>query len=255
MQDASNSSHSPFYPKPGEVHLWFAHVNLNPDVLEQLNATLSDRERARADRFVFEKHKVRYVFAQGVLRDVLSQATGIGAAEIEFTGNLYGKPFLKTAAGAATLQFNLSHSADMVAVGLMEHRAIGVDVEYIRPVHDLESVALDNYTPGEFDTIYGVPAEEQKAMFFRYWTRKESYIKAVGKGLSIPLNTFDTRFEPGARGRKLGRTTDAPHIESWWIEDLTPPSGHAASYAAAVTVEEGLEIVRCFEWQPDHQTR
>jgi 4'-phosphopantetheinyl transferase len=249
LQAAIVSSVFSPYPEPGEVHLWFAQVNLTPDVLQQLNSTLSNRERERANRFAFERHKVRYVFAQGVLRDVLSRATGIAPAEIEFTGNLYGKPFLKTATGAATLQFNLSHSADLVAVGLVEHRAIGVDVEYIRPVLDLHSVAEDNYTPGEFDSIRGSPGEAQNGVFFRYWTRKESYIKAVGKGLSIPLNTFDTRFDPGTRGRRLGRTIDAPHVESWWIEDLAPPQ----SYAGAVTVEKGLESLRYFEWRPRGQ--
>jgi 4'-phosphopantetheinyl transferase len=237
------------HPGLGEVHIWFAHVDLNPRVLQDLDATLSQRERDRANRFVFERHKVRYVFAQGVLRDVLSRATGIAPAEIEFTGNLYGKPFLKTAAGMAPLQFNLSHSEDLVAVALVEQRAIGVDVEYIRPVLDLNSVAEDNYTPGEFSSMREVAGEARKALFFRYWTRKESYIKAVGKGLSIPLNTFDTRFERGARGRNLGRTVDAPHVDSWWIEDLAPP----AKYAGAVTVEKGLESIEYFEWKPRDQ--
>ena len=150
----------------------------------------------------------------------------------------------------ATLQFNLSHSADLVAVGLMEQRAIGVDIEYLRPVLDLNSVAEENYTPSEFGSMLEIPGQARReALFFRYWTRKESYIKAVGKGLSIPLNTFDTRFDAGARGKKLGRTFDAPQVESWWIADLSPP----ASYAGAVTVEKGLENIEYFEWKPRSQ--
>jgi 4'-phosphopantetheinyl transferase len=180
----------------------------------------------------------------------LSRATGIGPAEIEFTGNLYGKPFLKAGSGMPALQFNLSHSEDLAAVGLVENRAIGVDVEFVRPVPDLSSVAEENYTPGEFASICSLAGEASKALFFRYWTRKESYIKAVGKGLSIPLNTFDTQFDRGSRGRKLGRTSDAPHVESWWIEDLAPP----ARYAGAVTVEKGLDRITYFEWKPRRHT-
>src|ERR1700733_14482856 len=159
------TSGSSQYPGRGEVHVWFAHVDLTPRVLQDLDATLSQRERDRANRFVFERHKVRYVFAQGVLRDVLSRATGIAPAEIEFTGNLYGKPFLKTGTGMAPLQFNLSHSEDLVVVALVEQRAIGVDVEYIRPVLDLNSVAEDNYTPGEFLSMREVAGEARKALF------------------------------------------------------------------------------------------
>ena len=227
------------------MQIWFAAFHSDPETLRALEVTLSQRERDRASRFVFDKHRVRYIFAQGVLRDVLSRATGIPAAEIAFTSNSYGKPFLKAPAGGPSLQFNLSHSDDLVAVGLASHGEIGVDVEFIRHVLDLHGVAQNNYTQGEFESLLDAPEHAQQALFFRYWTRKESYIKAVGKGLSIPLNTFDTRFPPEAKWRAFGRTPDAPHVDSWWMEDLKPPS----NYAGAVTIEKGLDRIEYFNWR------
>jgi 4'-phosphopantetheinyl transferase len=237
---------STFCPPIGEVQIWFARIDVDPRLVGTLEATLSQRERDRANRFVFERHKARYIFAQGVLRDVLSRATGVPPSGIAFTVNRYGKPFLAAELWPSELQFNLSHSQDMVAVGLTVGRAIGVDVEFIRPLVDLNGVAMDNYTPGEFDSILRLRPEDREPLFFRYWTRKESYIKAIGKGLSIPLNTFDTRFPPGEKACTLGRTVDAPGIESWRIEDLIPPPG----YRAAVTVEQGIDRIEYREWLP-----
>jgi 4'-phosphopantetheinyl transferase len=167
-----------------------------------------------------------------VLRDVLSRATGFPPASLAFTLNDFGKPYLKN-----SLQFNLSHSEDLVAIGLVDQREIGVDVEFVRPMANLEDIAASVYTPGEMASLLQAPGPDRERLFFRYWTRKESYIKAIGKGLSIPLNTFDTRF---------------PRVENWWMEDL---ASVPAGYSGAVTVErgmldDGMENIECFDWRP-----
>jgi phosphopantetheinyl transferase len=119
----------------------------------------------------------------------------------------------------------------------VDRREIGVDVEFVRPMSNLEDIAASVYTPGELASLLQAQGEARERLFFRYWTRKESYIKAIGKGLSIPLNSFDTRF---------------PHVENWWIQDLTSvPAG----YSGAVTVERGMpesgmEDIEYCEWLP-----
>jgi 4'-phosphopantetheinyl transferase len=233
-------------PKSGEVQIWFAKLDVSPQLMREFESTMSQRECDRASRFVFERHKLRYIFAQGVLRDVLSRATGIPPADVAFSWNSFGKPMLATGSVPAALHFNLSHEEDLVAVGVTLQRAIGVDVEFIRPLQDLEGVARMNFTPGECASVFEPASEEaRQRSFFRCWTRKESYIKAVGKGLSIPLNTFDTRFPPEKRGLSLPRTADAVEVESWWMEDLVAPAG----FAGALTIEQGIDRIEYLEWR------
>jgi len=214
------------------VRIWFARLDTDPALIGVFEATLSPRERERAGRFIFDRHKIRYIFAQGVLRDVLSRATGLSPASLAFTLNDFGKPCLQN-----SLHFNLSHSEDLVAIGVVEQREIGVDVEFIRPMANLKDIAASVYTPGELASLMQASGAERERLFFRYWTRKESYIKAIGKGLSIPLNTFDTRFA---------------RVGNWCIQDL---ASVPAGYSGAVTVEHGMlesdmEDIECCEWRP-----
>ncbi len=226
------------------VQIWFARLDTDPALIRDFDATLSRHERERASRFVFERHKIRYIFAQGVLRDVLSRATGFPPASLAFTLNDFGKPYLQT---PAALGFNLSHSEDLVTIGLVEQREIGVDVEFIRPMSNLEDIAAGVYTPDEVASLLQAQGKARERLFFRYWTRKESYVKAIGKGLSIPLSTFDTRFPTGSDGTALACTPDAPHVENWWMEDLASvPMG----YSGAVTVERGIEDIEYRDWHP-----
>ena len=214
------------------MQIWFARLDTDPALIREFDANLDPHERERASRFVFERHKIRYVFAHGVLRDVLSRATGLPPGILAFTLNDFGKPYLQN-----SLQFNLSHSEDLVAIGLVDQREIGVDVEFIRPMANLEDISASVYTPGELASLLQAQGVARERLFFRYWTRKESYIKAIGKGLSIPLNTFDTRF---------------PRVGNWWIEDL---ASVPAGYSGAVTVERampesGMEDIEYCEWLP-----
>ncbi len=233
-------------PRPGEVHVWYARVDTTPDLQNELNSTLSQAERDRAGRFISDRHKADYIFARGVLRDLLSRATGIAPGRISFITSGFGKPSLAKESASANLQFNVSHTRDLVAVGLTPKRAIGIDIEFVRRATDLRSVAEGNYTAGELGLIDSACAEASASLLFQYWTRKESYIKAVGKGLSIPLNSFDTRFPAGSRGCVLARTPDAPAVAQWWIEDLATPM----DYAGAITVEQGLDRIEYFDWLP-----
>jgi 4'-phosphopantetheinyl transferase len=211
---------------------------------------LSPRERDVARRFHFAKHRLAYVFAHGVLRDILSRYLGCRPEEIQFDQDSFGKPFLTEGCDPIPPAFNLSHSGDLVAVALSRGRQIGIDVEEIRPIKDLERIAGSNFTPEECAFVLRHAAKAREHAFFRCWTRKEAYIKAVGKGLSIPLNTFDTLIGPRQPGRWLPRTVDAPGAANWWLADLDMP----ANYRGAVTVEGGFCRLTYSDWSPRSTT-
>lgn len=228
----------------GEAHIWTAHNGSGAGPGARLAASLSPREQAAAARFVLEKHGQTYTFAHAFLRDVLSRYTGLAPAELNFYEHDFGKPFL-TAADAP--QFNLSHSGDVVMLAVTRDRQVGVDVEKIRTVMYRASIAESNFTAHEQAFLSRHSAGLENEAFFRCWCRKESYIKAVGKGLAIPLNTFDTSIAEGDAGRWLPRTVDAPHVERWWLADVTAPDG----YLAALTVEGGFDGLQYFAWTPE----
>jgi 4'-phosphopantetheinyl transferase len=212
---------------------------------DSLAAMLSAEERQRAAGFHFEKHRRRYIAAHAALREILSGYLGKSASDIVFTRNGFGKPFLYDAEGNGELSFNLSHSGELALAAFVRGRSIGADVEFMRPMRDFELIAADHFTQQERALLEQAATGRKGHAFYTCWTRKEAYIKAIGKGLSIPLTSVDTSIPEGAGGRRIERTPDAPQAASWWLSDLVVPSG----YAGALVVEEGFDRV-CYRYWP-----
>jgi 4'-phosphopantetheinyl transferase len=229
----------------GDVHLWTARQSSAAQSVATLRRLLSPSEKGAASRFYFEGHRLSYIFAHGMLRHVLSNYVRHAPTQIRFELNSYGKPFLK-ASDPGHVQFNMSHSGDVVLIGVIRDRQIGVDVELTRPLRDFAAIAQKNFTPQEYALIKSHPAGAQHHAFFTSWTRKEAFIKAVGKGFAIPLNTFDTSIAPGNPGRWLKAPLEARDVHSWWLADLIVPPG----YAGALAVGKGFDRLIYFNWNP-----
>lgn len=138
--------------------------------------------------FRFLEDKLRGVIGDLLIRTVLTQMLNCRADELEFGTNSYGKPVLL---GQDQVGFNVSHSGDWVALAAGSSLQIGIDVERMNAL-DLD-VARQFYTEEEYKSITKQHSHEDRLMqFFRIWTAKESYIKAAGKGMSIPLDSFST---------------------------------------------------------------
>jgi 4'-phosphopantetheinyl transferase len=232
----------------GEVHIWLSWSNVGPENVAKFDRVLSSSEIAAADRFVFERHRVAYRFAHMALRSILSNYVDRAPDELRFGQNSFGKPFLIDGDERNNeVQFNMSHSGQVVVVAVTRGRHIGVDVEMMRPLKDYASIARLNFTAEERAWIESAPSESQQNAFFKSWARKEAVIKAVGKGLSMPLNTFDASILSGELGRRLTLLAEAPDVKSWWLVDLTAPEG----YAGAVVVEQSIEKLMYAVWEPN----
>lgn len=227
---------------PEQVHIWSAckPSTLPPD----LDAALSREERDRADRFQFPEHRLAYTFAHAMLRDVLSRYLPSGTAEISFGRNSFGKPFLDPSHGDESLEFNLSHAGDLVLVGLCRGRRIGIDVEKVRPMDDMAAIAGSSFTPEENAFLFRQPPSGRMSTFLRCWTRKEAYIKGVGKGLSIPLNSFDTLISSPAASVFLESGPGSTDKAVWQVQNLDVSEG----YVAAVAVENSIAGMLRLEW-------
>lgn len=180
--------------RPGVVHIWEGRLDVADHVTAVARSLLPADERARADRFIHDRHRRRYTVAQAHLRLVLAGLTGTRPEEIAFEFGKHGKPFLP---GGPS--FNQSHSEERIMIGVAAEGRLGVDIEEIRQVRYLLGIADKNFGEDEAARLHAAPEHERLELFFRLWTRKEAFLKAVGVGLTHPLRTFSVDPSPGAK--------------------------------------------------------
>jgi 4'-phosphopantetheinyl transferase len=217
-----------------------------PELRSRLRATLTDDERARAERFVRELHRDRFVVARAALRDVLARMLAVPPESVRFRYDPGGKPRLEVP-DRSGLRFNLSHSGDMALVALTLDQEIGVDVEALRSLTDVEALAERFFAPGETAALRSLPEPERETAFLRCWTLKEAYVKAVGQGLAMPLDRFEVAFTSDGPEPALRVVDDhgnaAPHPR-FKLRGLDPGPG----YVGALAREGPGWRVDCFEW-------
>ena len=219
-----------------EVHVWRHRLEQPQELHESYLRTLAEDERTRASRFHFDKHRRHFVAGRGFLRALLARYLDTTPEEVRFAYGPYGKPVLDGAHRESSLRFNASHSGDWAVYAFVQDHEVGVDVEHIKPDFETEGIAERFFSALEVKTLHALPEEEKPAAFFRCWTRKEAYIKAIGSGLSHPLDSFDVTLAPGEPAA-LAR------VEGWSLFDL----GFAPDYAAALAVEGSGHRLQLFE--------
>ncbi|HEX6096247.1 MAG TPA: 4'-phosphopantetheinyl transferase superfamily protein [Thermoanaerobaculia bacterium] len=154
---------------------------------------LSDEEKEREQRFYFARDRRRFLVTRALVRTVLSRYVPINPADWAFSTNEYGRPEIANAE-AGDLSFNLSHTHSLIVLAVSRGRAVGVDVENVRAREVSIDIADRFFAPQEVEALGTVPPQEQQDRFFEYWTFKESYIKARGMGLSLPLDKFSFHY-------------------------------------------------------------
>jgi 4'-phosphopantetheinyl transferase len=158
--------------------------------LRDYRALLTQDERQKCDRFRFEKDQHSCLVTRALVRSVLSKYADVAPEAWRFITNEYGRPEIEQPADARWLKFNLSHTNGLIAMIVASDQEVGVDVEDRDRTGRLLDVAERYFSPSEVDALHALPQEEQLERFFLYWTLKESYIKARGMGLAIPLSQF-----------------------------------------------------------------
>lgn len=225
-----------------EVHVWRVTPLTRPaGEVAALRPLLSEDEAARADRFRFEHHRGHFVVARAALRRILGRYLGQPARLLRFGYNEYGKPTLPH----PPLRFNLSHAGEVALLAVTSGREVGVDVEAVRDDIEGDQLAERFFSPGEVETLMSLPEGLRPRAFFDCWTRKEAFIKALGSGLSHPLDAFDVSLAPGEPAALLRTRTDPLEAARWTLRELEPGEG----YAAAVAVEGGGWELRCWDFE------
>ena len=202
-----------------EIEVWWAETTRLPTAPDEFLRELSDGERVRASRFVQAVDRDRFVLAHGILRRILGTRLSKDPAVLEFKTNDFGKPGLASSMGAP-VSFNLSHAAGVVVVAVGPRPRIGIDVEQIRTNLDFLGVAKGVFSEDEFLRLESLATSERLGAFFRCWTRKEAFMKALGEGFSRPPGSFSVNFEAGQSPRILHDDHDPSAPNRWNLAEV-----------------------------------
>jgi 4'-phosphopantetheinyl transferase len=216
--------------KAHEIHIWRITLDQSDWLGEHLRQWLAPDEWARADRFHFDHDRARFIVMRGALRSILGGYLGTEPSQLQFVYGPHGKPALATSCGQ--LCFNVSHSERLGLCAISRHSEIGVDLEYVHSVAEAELIAERFFSSQEKAMLQSLPVNQRQAAFFNCWTRKEAFIKAIGEGLSHPLNQFDVAVVPGDPARFLSIGGDAQEARRWSLYHLSPGEGYTGALAA-----------------------
>ncbi len=198
--------------------------------LASFQTTLDSNEQARAQRYRFNQPRRRFIAAHGIGREILGRYLTVPAEGVQFQHNSFGKPEL---AGLPPdrLQFSFAHSEDLALYAVTVGRPVGVDVERRRPVEDAEQLVQRFFAPTEYAVFKNLPPEQKLLGFFAGWTRKEAYTKALGLGLSLPLNQFEVSLAPDVPAALLADDQHPENVADWSLAELDVAPGYTAALA------------------------
>ncbi len=211
--------------------MWCSSLAVDPKTRDKLRSTLSTDELQRADRFHFEEDRHSFIASRGILRSILAHYLQNTPSEIGFTYNIHGKPLIANLHGDSGINFNLSHSDGVAVYAFARGRGVGIDIERLRSDLSFQKIARRFFTTREFEKLSTLADGDFIQEFFNLWTHKEAYIKARGKGLSIPLNqvSFTTNRDQMFTIKEIERDPDEGY--DWSFHSLTPAPGYVGTLA------------------------
>jgi 4'-phosphopantetheinyl transferase len=219
-----------YLPLPeDEVHLWRIDLEAIGADESRWQQLLSSDELARASRFHFSRDGQRFVASRALLRTILASYLSTDAKGLKFSYSKKEKPSLGPAHLDSGVTFNVSHSGGIALLAFARRREVGVDIEQVRRDSDLETIARRFFSKHEQEQLAALPGEEKVDAFFRCWTRKEAYIKAIGDGLSLPLSQFDVSLRAGETSALLATRPDGSEAGRWLLEEVQGGPGYMAA--------------------------
>ena len=217
------------------------------DRTDQMLPLLSNGEKSRSEQFFFERDRRRYILRMGILRIILGAYLEINSSEIQFQTDEKGKPSIADHLNSERFNFSLSHSSGMFICAFARQLSIGIDIEKIHYIREMDGMVRRFFSPGEIHDYFLTPESARTEAFFRCWTRKEAFLKATGDGLLRPLNSFSVSLLPEEPPRIADRGSNRKHASEWFVRDLPVEGG----YAAAVVVDAPGRRIRCRCWPDD----
>ncbi len=223
------------------VEVWEASIHQLRPALEALWQILDAAERERADRYRYADARERFIAARGMQRQLLATKVGVHPAHVHFSYSEHGKPYLPQAAmpasaAASQVTFNVAHSGDCIVMAVGWGRDVGIDVERVRANVDIIRLAERYFAPTEAEVLRSLDHEARRSAFFKLWTRKEAFVKALGRGVAYGFKRFAVSLETPVRLQSYPLDTA---VQRWSILDIEVPAG----FAGALGFEGGREAL------------
>lgn len=175
----------------GEIDVVVARLDPDLEAQGRLAACLAPHERQRAERYVAERDRRRFVVARGRLRELLAERVGTSAEAVDIVPGRNGKPALGPRFAATRLRFSVAHCEDLAIYAFAFGREVGVDLEKVRQMPEADAIAGRICSSREMQAYAALAPSQRLAGFFGLWTRKEALAKALGEGLSANLRELD----------------------------------------------------------------
>jgi 4'-phosphopantetheinyl transferase len=234
-----------------EIHLWFAFPfeNGDPQMPASAGPVLDDGEEARMKRLHSPAGRRLFAESHTLVRRALSRYSEIPPRGWRFVENAHGKPRIDPDLASPLLSFSLAHTKGLAVVAVTGGANVGVDVERADRCVDAARLSSRFFSPEEAAAIQELSSDRLRERFSLYWTLKESYIKARGLGLSLPLDSFSFRLA-GAIPFRIGfsgNNSDGPG--EWRFALLRPLPQYVAAIGVSSARPDPIRI-RCFHTLP-----
>lgn len=222
-----------------------------PERLVRFESVMTDDERARQARFVFPRDRVAFAVTRALVRTALSRYAPVAPQDWRFAAGPHGRPHVVAPAGVDAPSFSVSHTAGLITCLVSQQERAAVDVERIRPLDDALAIAERHFAPDEVKALRAcADASAREQMFFTLWTLKESFLKGLGRGFSLPLDAATFAL---ADGRPVGVRLDPAHADSnsrWDFQLWCPSAEHRLAFARAVRAGAPAPATKFFRVVP-----
>jgi len=217
----------------GEIHVWTAHLVDEHRATADLLAILSGEESAQAAQFSFERDRMRFIQAHGIVRQILSNYLDADAATLVFARTHHGKPYLIPRANDPHLEFSVSRSSNCCMLAVQLDHSIGIDIEKVRDLPQAIDIVQSYFTPVESKALSALRGAARRDAFFALWTHKEAMVKGLGISLAAHLGRIEFDLDPIGGLRLVAWDRDQSVAQKWSVVRLDPAPGYVAAVASA----------------------
>ena len=210
------------------AHIWEANLSID-ELSTEIYKMLSDAEKDRVQQFVFAEDKKRFTLARYFLRGVLACYSRCEPSAVKIMQDGLNKPYIADSCNPDNVYFNLSYRENYAYLIVSDCNNVGIDIEKHRHIDDIDQFARDYFSETERKFLHSLSDSQKQQYFFKFWSRKEAYIKAIGKGLSYSLTSFSC-----IKNKSALPFLQIPQDKTslyWILQDLPAPDGYSAAWA------------------------
>lgn len=227
-----------------EVHVWNYPLNIVETDMDFFYGLLSDEEKKGIDKIKLQGVRDKRVTSKAIVKDIISKYLGINSDQIKYSYNRFGKPVLPENINLPCLNFNISHSENLGIIALVKKNQIGVDVERLIDLTDIDDIIILCFSKNEQRLFKDLEGLEKTRLFYKIWTGKEAFIKAVGKGFSFPLENISFGLNINKEIMISEISDFQENLNNWHVYNFTPEE----NYTSTIVVNLNSFLIEKFSW-------